>query len=186
MIVCRLLPVLAVAIGHDALAAGSLEIAASIDSAVIEEVEEPGRHRTLPDLTVRLSLSADCPDGPGVLSVNVADTRRRYPMETGHADALSIDIVVPAEQLPPVPVPREFCTAASSEVNEATVRAGLSVHASLRCAAGDTESFASRSTAADIPLSCRRRDATDQDPADSSDARNSSVRDQVSDASSGS
>ena len=191
MTVCRPLPVLALAFACELAGAGSLEIAASVDSAIIEETESPGRHRTLPDLTVRLSLSAVCPDGTGLLSVNVADTRRSYPLETSPADALSIELVVPAGQLPPVPVPQDFCVAAADDADEATVRAGISVHTSLRCTAGDSESFSSRSAAADIPLSCLRRDSTledrDQDPEEgSSAARNSSARNQVSEASSGS
>lgn len=187
MTVCRLPLVLAALLCGGALHAGSLEIIASVDRADLAEVEAPGRHRILPDLTLRLSLSADCGGGSGVLSVTVADTRRSYPMATSRVDGLPVEVVVPARQLPPVPVPKDFCVVASEDPDRATVRAGLSVHASLRCRAGDTESFASRSAAVDIPLSCRRRDREDQDPAvGSSEARNSSARSQVSEASSGS
>lgn len=187
MTVRRLPLVLAAAICCGALRADSLEIVASVDRADLAEVETPGRHRILPDLTLRLSLSADCGSGSGVLSVNVADTHRSYPIETARTDELAVEVVVPARQLPPVPVPKDFCVAASPFPDRATVRAGLSVHASLRCTAEDMESFTSRSAAVDIPLSCLRPPPQDQDPAaGNSVARNSSARSQVSEASSGS
>lgn len=189
MTIRQLLLLLSALLCCDALGAGALEFIASVDRADIEEVEAPGRHRTLPDLTLRISLSAGCDSGSGVLSVNVADTRSRYPMEGSRVDELAVEVIVPARQLPPVPVPEDFCVAESRDADRVTVRAGLSVHASLRCVADDTvgESFASRSRAVDIPLACLRRDLGDQDPADgNSAARNSSVRPQVSAASSGS
>ena len=189
MTIRRLFSALTAAVCCGPLYADSLEIVASVDRADIEEVGTPGRHRVLPDLTLRLSLSADCESGSGVLSVNVADTRHSYPMEASRVDELAVAFVVPASQLPPVPVPQNFCVAASHDPDRATVRAGLSVHASLRCTDDDTatETFASRSAAVDIPLSCRRRAPEDQDPAaGNSAARNSSARPQVSEASSGS
>ncbi len=191
---------LAVWLASDGARADSLDIAASVEAADIVEVDVPGRHRTLPDLLVRLGLAASCEAGTGVLTINVADTHRSYALQPAHAEGMTIDVVVPARQLPPVPVPEGFCVAGSNGAEETTVRAGISVQTSLRCTGEDATSFSSRSVAADVPLSCRRNGAggraddgaddgaDDQEPAEagSSAARNSSVSAQVSDASSAS
>lgn len=142
-----------------------LQVSAAAPDVAVSPRAPERNSLPLPTLEYVFALNATCaePFGPSSISLAVADTRRSLSGDEldGNASA-EITLIVPADQLAPVPV-AEFCvevpaedSSAPAEGERLTLPATLSAHASLLCVSGSEQEIIYTSAPLDVTLICNR------------------------------
>lgn len=162
----RFVPLAAAALAASVAAASELRIGLSANTPVVVLTPRTGgRFINLPDIDFEFELQPECPAATEPISVmlSIADTRatlRGADMRAGPIEPVVLQ--VPASQIAPVAA-ESFCRVADSDTgdplfvaSELTVPEALTVHASLRCAAANTESIAYFSRSLDVTLRCEK------------------------------
>lgn len=153
-------------------AAGDIVVAAMETTAVVTPRAAHLKLVNLPALEFGLRAAFKCKGEPVSVTLSVADTHTTLQREELlNARATETVLRVPPRQLA-LAASSRFCIADDRETGDELLVPGLAtVHASLRCTAGDSDSVHFASAPLQVRLICARRPETDQPPSGPSDER---------------